>query len=86
MHPYNAQLASELRRRALVEEAAHARLLAGAARLPAAPLHVRVAKRYAARRQALGYLLVEAGLRLAVGRAGHPPPQPSRRPVGAPNA
>lgn len=79
MFPHDPAITNRLRHERLLHEAAHARLVAGAAPLPAVPWSQRVA----AARRAVGYRLVEAGLHLAVGpvapRRGpelrsHPPP------------
>jgi len=78
MFPHDPSLANHLRRERLLEEAARARLVSGAARLPAPPWRERVT----AARRAVGYRLVEAGLHLAVGRAspGRTPGLSSRPP------
>jgi hypothetical protein len=65
MHPLESEQYLRLRRERLLAEAAAARAAARAARLPVPSR----AERVAARRRALGYRLVEAGLRLAVGSA-----------------
>lgn len=75
MHPLHTALYLSLRRADLRAEAEHARLVraVGTRRTPA------LGERLAARRTRLGYLLVEAGLRLVV--TGRPPPgeRPARR-------
>ncbi len=67
MHPLHSHAIASLRSDALRAEASSRRAARGAA--PLAPLGVRLAHR----RQQLGYLLVEAGLRLAVGRVASAP-------------
>jgi len=66
MHPALADDHVRLHRERLLTEAAEQRLCAAAARVPPAPLGARLASR----RRALGYRLVELGLRLAL----DPPP------------
>jgi hypothetical protein len=66
MHAVMSDLHARARHQQLLEEAAHQRLCAHAARLPAVPLAVCLARR----RRAIGYRLVEVGLRLAL---DHPP-------------
>jgi hypothetical protein len=62
MHPALADVCVRLHRERLLAEAADQRLRAGAARIPRVPLTARLASR----RRALGYRLVEIGLRLAL--------------------
>jgi len=62
MHPVVPDVLVRLHRERLLAEAADQRLRAGAARSPRVPL----AARLASRRRALGYRLVEIGLRLAL--------------------
>lgn len=78
MFSHDPSLTNHLRYERLLAEAASARLASGAAPLPAVPWHERVASA----RRALGYRLVEAGLRLAVGPVTprHAPPMGSRPP------
>lgn len=73
MHPAVSAVQARLRMEERHAEAARARLLGAAAPLPRVPLP----ERLAARRRAIGYRLVEAGLRLAVGRL---PQVPAVRP------
>jgi len=71
MHPALTDVVVRLHRERLLAEAGDQRLRAGAARIPRVPL----AARLASRRRALGYRLVEIGLRLALDRA-RPRPRP----------
>jgi hypothetical protein len=64
VHPVVSDVQARQRRGERHAEAASARLLASAAPLP----RVSLPERLVARRQAIGYRLVEAGLRLIVGR------------------
>lgn len=69
MHPALADTHVRLHRERLLAEAADQRLRAAAARVPPFPLGARLASR----RRALGYRLVEVGLRLALNPS---PPRP----------
>ncbi len=73
MHPALVDVCLRLHRERLLAEAADQRLRNGAARIRRVPL----AARLASRRRALGYRLVEIGLRLALG-----PARPRARRVG----
>ncbi|MPZ88534.1 MAG: hypothetical protein GEU81_10760 [Nitriliruptorales bacterium] len=73
MHPVASAAHARVRMEERQAEAARARLLAVAMPPPRVPLP----ERFAATRRALGYRLVEAGLRLVIDRV---PPVPTVRP------
>jgi len=74
MHPLHSHMVAQLRAEVLHAEAASRRAAVGAA--PLAPWSARLAHR----RQRVGYVLIEAGLRLAVGRVARRPAADAGRP------
>lgn len=74
MHPYHSVLVASWRQERLLAEAAFAR----AARAAGPAVVPSLRDRLIARRTALGYLLVQAGLRLVVAERPPPPGEPPR--------